>query len=229
MKKNLTLIILSVFLFSTSFAQKKEIRDVDDFTAVSFGVAGELFLKQGSQFRVEIEGDEDLLDVIETYVQNDRLVIKKKNWRIKPNKKVTVYITMEEIDGLSVSGSGRLSSQGPINCDILNLGVSGSGKLNLENLSADEIDCGISGSGDVFISGKGADAGEISISGSGSFNGVDFEMEDVEVRISGSGNCKVNVVQELNARVSGSGDIYYTGNAPRVDAKVSGSGKVRKL
>ena len=108
MKKKLIITLLSVFLLSSCFAQNRETRDVDDFTAVSFGVAGELILVQGDQFKVEMEGDEDLLDIIETTVKNGRLYIKKENWKFRPNGKVIVYVTMKEIDGLSVSGSGVL-------------------------------------------------------------------------------------------------------------------------
>jgi len=229
MKKKLIITLLSVFLLSSCFAQDKVTRDVDDFTAVSFGVAGEMILVQGDQFKVELKGDEDLLDIIETTVKNDRLYIKKENWRFRSNGRVTVYVTMKEIDGLSVSGSGVLHTDGPIDCDELDLSVSGSGKLDINKLSADVIDCSISGSGNIYVSGSGADSGEVSISGSGKFDGVGFEVEDMEIGISGSGNCKVNVTGALNARVSGSGDVYYTGDAPRIDARVSGSGKVRKL
>ena len=136
---------------------------------------------------------------------------------------------MNEIEGLSVSGSGRLFSSGPVECDDVSLRVSGSGDLNLKKLSADRIACGISGSGNIGISGPGADSGEISVSGSGNFNSVDFKLKDLDVSISGSGGCKVFVTNDLKARVSGSGNVYYDGNPSRVDAKSSGSGKVRKM
>ncbi len=229
MKRNLTIIILALLVSSAGSAQDRQKRDVDGFTALSFGAAGELFLKQGNNFSVELEGDKDLLEVIETEVKNGRLVIRKTNWRIMRNEKVTVYITMPEIDGLSVSGSGKLEANGPVNAGDIDISVSGSGKVLLNDLKVEGIECSISGSGDIRIKGFAKDPAEVSISGSGSFNGEEFRMEELEVHISGSGSCRCWVEGDLEASVSGSGNIYYKGDAQRVDARISGSGKVRKF
>ena len=42
----------------------------------------------------------------------------------------------------------------------------------------------------------------------------------------GSGSCKCNVTDNLEASVSGSGNITYIGS-PKIDARVSGSGRVK--
>ena len=51
-------------------AQKKETRKVDNFTGISFGVAGDLILTQGQEYSVVIEGDADYLEDIETFERN---------------------------------------------------------------------------------------------------------------------------------------------------------------
>ena len=51
----------------------------------------------------------------------------------------------------------------------------------------------------------------------------------MEISISGSGNCRCWVENDLEVRVSGSGSVYYKGDPEKVDARISGSGKVRKL
>ena len=224
----MVLAVISLVFMASSFSQTKETRDVDDFSAVSFAVAGKLILKQGNTFSVVLEGDQDLLELIETTVKNGRLSIKREDWHFRMDKKVTAYVTMPVIEGLSVSGSGNLVSDGSLKCDELDLNVSGSGTIELENLSAGEVDAGISGSGTIRLNGSGAGEGTLSISGSGSFAGEDFKFGELSVSISGSGNCRCSVTADLVAQVSGSGDVYYAGN-PRVDVRVSGSGKVRKL
>lgn len=148
MKRNLTIFILALLVSSAGSAQDRQKRDVDGFTALSFGAAGELFLKQGNNFSVELEGDKDLLEVIETKVRNGHLVIRKTNWRIMRNERVTVYITMPEIDGLSVSGSGTLEAKGPVNAGDLEASVSGSGDIYYKG-DAQRVDARISGSGKV--------------------------------------------------------------------------------
>jgi hypothetical protein len=232
MKKSIySAVFLIVIIFATGFisGQSKETRDVGGFTKVSFGVAGELFIKIGPEYHLTIEGSKRALDEIETVVSGDRLVIKKENWRFSFNDddRVTINLSMPEIEGLGVSGSGKAQIMDKIEADHLNLSVSGSGKLITEELNADELDCGISGSGDIIMnSGGSVDKGDISISGSGSFSGEGVEIDHLNVSISGSGNCHCRAGDSLEAHVSGSGNITYIGN-PKVNARVSGSGHVR--
>ena len=198
-----------------------------DFTKVNFGVSGNLYINIGPEFKVVLEGDKDDLEEIITEVSGGKLVIKKDNWRFNMNEKITVYITMPEIEGLGVSGSGKAEIKDAVKSDELDLSVSGSGKLYANELSVSKLDCSISGSGDIYINEAGsAGRAEISVSGSGNYIGEPLKIETADIHISGSGNCTCNVTESLKASVSGSGNVTYGGN-PKVDAHVSGSGKVR--
>jgi hypothetical protein len=232
MKK--TVFIAVTFLLtisSTAFiygqSGDKDTRNLTGFTKVSFGVPGNLYIRFGSDYKVVLEGDKDFLADIETEVSGGRLVIKKDNWTQNNNKKVIVNITMPSVEGLGVSGSGQAEISDAVKSGDLDLRVSGSGKLLVNDITADNLDCGISGSGDILIRGTGtvADA-EISISGSGSYSGESLKINSAEISISGSGSCFCNVTETLEAHVSGSGNVTYVGN-PRIDARVSGSGRVR--
>lgn len=232
MKKTVFIAVTFLLTFlSTAFiygqSGDKETRTLTGFTKVSFGVPGNLYLRFGSDYKVVLEGDKDFLADIETEVSGGRLVIKKDNWTQNSNKKVIVNITMPSIEGLGVSGSGQAEITDAIKAGDLDLGVSGSGKLLVNNITADNLDCSISGSGDILIRGAGSvtDA-EISISGSGSYSGESIKINSAEISISGSGSCFCNVAEKLEAHVSGSGNVTYLGN-PRIDARVSGSGRVR--
>ncbi len=218
-------------LLSTAFiygqSTGKETRDVTGFTKVSFGVPGNLYVHFGSGYKVDLEGDKELIAEIETEVNNGRLVIKKDNWMGMSNKKVTVNITMPSIEGLAVSGSGQAEISEAVKAGDLDLSVSGSGKLFINTLTVENLECGISGSGDIIVNGTGsAGTAEIGISGSGNYTGESLKIKSAEIHISGSGSCLCNVSETMEAHVSGSGNITYTGN-PRIDARVSGSGRVR--
>jgi hypothetical protein len=224
-------VFLIAMILSTSLAagQSKETRNVSGFTKVSFGVAGELYIKIGPEFHLTIEGDKRNLDEIETVVSGDRLTIKKENWRFSfhNDERVTINLTLPELEGLSVSGSGKAQIMDKVEADQLSLSVSGSGKLMTADLNADDLKCGISGSGDIILgSGGSVDNGDISISGSGDFTGEEVDIDHLEVSISGSGSCRCRAGDTLDAHISGSGNVTYSGN-PKVNARVSGSGHVR--
>ncbi len=56
-----------------------------------------------------------------------------------------------------------------------------------------------------------------------------MEATQCAVRISGSGNVEINVKDELDATISGSGSVSYKGSPSKVNSNASGSGKVRKI
>jgi hypothetical protein len=227
MKKNRLKSVFSIILLLTTlsaFGQDKEARDVSSFTGIALGIAGDLYLTQGSPQKVMIQAESNL-DNIETDVRDGVLKIKTDNWRQRV-RGVKIWITVPEVEGLYVSGSGDILAETSIDADEIDLKVSGSGKIRIPSLKADEIEAAISGSGDIILGGS-ADGMGVSISGSGNVFGERLEVSEGSIRISGSGSCGLNVTEELVATISGSGKVTYYGD-PQIDARVSGSGKVRK-
>jgi hypothetical protein len=205
----------------------KETRELTGFDRIGFGVAGDLYINIGSEFKVELEGEKSLLEEIKTVLSGSKLVIKKDTWYSHTNEKVTIYITLPALKELGVSGSGKAEIRDAVKADDLDFSVSGSGRIQAGDLEVGNFDVAISGSGDVIINGggevKGADVG---ISGSGNFTAEDLRIADADMSISGSGSCRCYVTDNLEAHVSGSGNVIYSGN-PKIDARVSGSGRVR--
>lgn len=229
MKTLITFLLIFGIVLSTE-AQRRTV-DVGNFTELSLGIPGNLYLKQGSSTKVEIECDDDDFDEIEFKMSGDRLSISKEgkwNWRDGwRNSDVTIYVTMKEIEKLSVSGSGNMEGKGTLNVDDIELAVSGSGDMELD-LQGDELDARISGSGSIRLSGSAEDA-SARISGSGRVKAEDMTVASFEARISGSGSCYITVTDEIEASISGSGSVYYDGNPDRVISNSSGSGKVRRM
>lgn len=209
---------------------KKENREVSAFSKISMGVSGNLYLTQGDEYKVVIEGDEDELDDIETVVKSGRLKIKYNkpfgfNWN---TKKVDIYVTTKKVEELSVSGSGNITAKTGISTEDIEFNVSGSGEINIDELEASDVNASVSGSGDIRLAGRNTgESLHISISGSGELRAAGLEFRKAEVAISGSGSCGVYVSENLNADISGSGKVRYNGN-PVVNANISGSGKVVK-
>ena len=270
--KKTNLLILLALLFSATFlaAQNREVRNVDTFTRISFGFPGKLYLKQGSPQKVELEGDRKVLEEVETEVSGGRLKIFKEgrwfDWDTN-DKRITVYVTVPNIDAVSVSGSGDIIGQSKMRTNDLDLNVSGSGSLSLDVEANGDVEGNVSGSGDLDlkghfesfesdVSGSGrvvlaaiidgtADFGisgsgkiqasgsanmvKTRISGSGKVLAADLETNRCDIRISGSGDVEINVKNELDANISGSGSVSYRGNPKRVNSHASGSGKVRKM
>jgi len=229
--KTLVSVALTVLLINTVDAQKREVRDVTGFTGIGLSIAADIYLTQAPTYKVEIEADSDYLERIETVVNGDVLKIKRKDhfdfdFR---NKKAKIYISMPNINSLGISGSGDVVAQTPIKTDKLDVSISGSGNVKVENLSVKNMELSISGSGDIFLAGSDvAESTSYSISGSGDIKTENLQSKNVKVRVSGSGDVRVWAVDDLEAKVSGSGDVYYKGR-PIVNAKTSGSGGIHHI
>lgn len=226
--KTLLSLVLSFCLCLTVFAQQTETRTVKSFTKLSIAVPAEVHLSKGP-FKVTLDGED--LSEIETYVKGGELVIKQKNnsnWSIFGNSTddIVIYITMPELEGISMSGSGKLESKDQFSSKSMKLRVSGSGSLQL-NVVAEQLEAHVSGSGRIQTAGT-AQSFNAHISGSGKVNAEELRAQSVDAHISGSGSCYVHADNALEAHISGSGNVYYTGNPSNVNARTSGSGKISK-
>lgn len=243
-------LILSGCVFCTQGSGNiiSETREVDAFHSVDLSGQGNLYITQGSEHELRIETDDNILKELETEVRNGTLVIKPKGGIncLDPTDSIDIYVTMEEIRDLSVSGSGEIIGKTPIETDHLDVGISGSGDLNLDveaettsihisgsgeldlGVGVDELSIDISGSGKANLYGE-ATQHNLRISGSGELNAFDLETEDSNINISGSGDANVWVTKNLEINVSGSGDIRYKGNPETVKQNISGSGSVEKV
>jgi len=217
--------IILILVTSLAFSQIKEERDVSGFSGISLGIHADLYFSQGSPAKVVIEADEDQLARIETVVRDGRLKIRCESYRTR-FKDVKIWITVPDVESLSLSGSGTMTAETPISSEELEMAVSGSGNIKIPELRGGEVETAISGSGDMYLGGTAGEM-KIAISGSGSMNASGLLVNECEVSISGSGSCQVDATGELDAAISGSGRVIYFSN-PVVDARVSGSGKVKK-
>ena len=206
----------------------RETRDVSGFNEIDLSGSGEIFLTQGEEISFEIESDDNILKKIETIVRGKKLFIKHKDsWDcLKPSDSINIYVTMPEIKGVKISGSGKLRSENKILAEDLDIIISGSGKVDLD-IEAKVIDADVSGSGDFDLSGQ-AEKLDFNLSGSGNLRAFDLKTQDVKIKISGSGRAEVYAQETLDIILSGSGKAYYKGR-PVLSQNISGSGKIENV
>lgn len=228
----ISLMAVMALIISMGANAETEFRKVDSFSEIAIRIPAKVYVEQGSEQSIEVVAKSSTLEEIITEVKGRELIVRfaAKNylWKSFTPGKIEIYITVPEIDALSLSGSGDIINDGSIKSRILDLSVSGSGDILLEDLKAERVKATISGSGDITLEGtEMADDLSVNISGSGDFKGIDFEVKDAIVKIIGSGNAFVNAEKHLEVRIAGSGDVTYKGS-PLIDQGVVGSGKVKE-
>ena len=186
-----------------------ETRSLRSFTGVKSSGANDVHITYGTEFKVTIKGSDNLIPYFETEVIGSTLHLGYERINVRRDD-IEVFVTLPEIQYVSVSGSGSVDIYGDFPAvDFFDLSISGSGEVEVEDaLEADETVIRISGSGEADLE--------------------KLTTNYADVNISGSGDARLRVQETLKARISGSGKIYYKGN-PQVDSQISGSGRVIKL
>lgn len=204
-------------------------RTTADYDGIKISGSFDVNLVAGKEGKIVLKGEENLLSSIKVEVEDNVLKIyveKNVNIRSSLGKKIEVTIPFEKISQLILSGSGNIQSLDTIKNDKFLAKLSGSGNFNL-GIDSNDLELNLSGSGNVHLKGN-ADNFTTKLSGSGDIDAVNLKSKNVDVNVSGSGNSRINCNESLTARVSGSGDIKYTGNPEKRDVKVSGSGNISK-
>lgn len=102
--------------------------------------------------------------------------------------------------------------------------VDGTGTVTFPDLAANRIQTVINGSGRVTLAGT-ADQQELHVSGTGGYNADQLATKTATVTIVGSGQASLQIANNLDVTVSGSGIVRYRGN-PKLSTNIHGSGKV---
>jgi hypothetical protein len=183
-----------------------ETRDVAGFSDVRVDGAGDVIIEQTGIESLTVEADDNILPLLQTKVVNGSLHVGvKQNVNIRTARPILYHVTVKQLNGAGVSGSGSIRASG---------------------IDADMFSADISGSGSASLSGR-ADAVVLTVSGSGSYDASNLRSKSVKVNISGSGDAVVDASDRLDATISGSGSVSYSGT-PSVSRHVSGSGSIAR-
>lgn len=210
---------------------KKESREIGNFTSISSFGPLDVQISYGTSQSLQVEADGNLLPYIETKVENGKLTIgSKQHFNLKSRSKMVVYVSMTSINSLDQHGSGNITGSGNFSNDgKTQMNVSGSGNIKLDFDSFGSMDLSVSGSGNIKLKGNTVNNITAAISGSGNIDCTKIKCDNADAKISGSGNIKVDVQKSIIASISGSGNVFYKGDATNVVSKIAGSGKVVKI
>lgn len=193
-----------------------------DFDGINLGIAANVIITKGNEQRVVIEGQEELLNELNTHV-------KSGIWNITLNdcyrryKEMNIYITTPGLDYIVLSGSGTITSQDLLSENELTVNMPGAGTIDL-NVDVNKLITNMSGAGNITLSGI-ANESKCTISGSGNILANGLITNSTDINISGSGNAYVHAENQLYISITGSGNVFYQGN-PEITISKSSSGNV---
>jgi hypothetical protein len=204
----------------------EEFRQAANFNRICIQGSCKLFVRKSPAQELRLVGEDNILPIIETYVEGDTLVIgSERSYRSQVG--LTVYATMEEIRGFSIVGACDIVGEESFTTDTLDLEILGAGNIDLE-VTAQTISTIIRGAGNVTLRGS-ARQHMVEIAGSGNIEALNLEVQTYDIVIAGFGDCRIFVKERLDAVISGTGTIYYRGEPAVINSQIAGIGKLVKL
>ncbi len=195
----------------------------EEFTRVSASEGLMVYVTQADDFKIEVEGDDNIIDLIRTDIKNGKLRIhaEKNIGRATKN----IFVSLPKITELRASSGSHLETKNTVNSN--ELAVDGSSGAVLEvDLIAQELEIDASSGANLDINGQ-ADNANVDVSSGGNINAKDLETKTCSADASSGGNIKIQVSESLMADASSGGNISYSGE-PTVEQKKSVSGSVHK-
>lgn len=208
-----------------SGVERTETREVGKFKGVEVGGAFDVEIVSGaSDSKVELIGDDNLLEYVETDVAGGTLNIQTRK-SISPKVKLRIRITTPDLASLRSSGASDVVLSGVKN-ERFTIETSGAGSVKAA-VETNDLRIETSGAGDVRVSGK-AKTLAMETSGAADIDAHELKAEKVRVEVSGAGDVSVFAAEELDVQVSGAGDVQYYGSPKVINQDVSGAGSIRK-
>lgn len=198
---------------------------VDDFSKVNIGGNYHITLLKGVEEEVSVKTDENLHQYIEIRVENGELII-NSDFNLKPTDKVQVDIYYQSLDHISSSGASFIEHSDVLTGEDLEIDMMGAGALKMD-VDVEQLDINFSGAGLVELYGY-TEYQNVVMSGAGAYKAESLTSKVSKINISGIGGADIYANEELDATITGLGDIKYYGNPSKIVRNVTGLGKIKR-
>ncbi|WP_136468838.1 head GIN domain-containing protein [Flagellimonas onchidii] len=195
----------------------------EDFTEISASEGLDVFVTQNSKFKIDVEADENIIDLIATDIKDGKLRIHTIENIGRATKKI--YVSLPKVSGLRSSSGADLIVQNVIESEKIELDASSGSDLKVE-LIASEVSADASSGAGIKVSGQ-ADMLYADASSGADIRAGELMVKKCNADASSGADISINVSESLVADASSGADIRYSGEAS-VQAKKSVSGSVYK-
>ncbi|WP_299461191.1 head GIN domain-containing protein [uncultured Microscilla sp.] len=209
---------------SGAIVEEKKVFD-EEIHTISSSLPANVYITQGDTQEVILKAQKNIHDIAAFYVDQGELVLKIAGDRCIRKTDIEVFITIPTIKKVTLQSAGQIIGQNLWDSPNLEVILSGVGKIKAE-IKSNSVYTKTSGAGQIKLKGN-TQIQQVTLSGVGNYEAFDLVSNKATIKLKGAGNCEVNVTQELNATISGSGNINYKGN-PAIHRDISGVGSVTK-
>jgi len=205
-----------------------EDRNLAGFTSINVSNAFDVYISQGTEDAVGVSANsQEATKNIKTHVSGGVLYIsfENKGWWNWKNNKLKAYVTVKNLEKLTVSGACNVSFVDAITSNNLHISVSGASDIK-GSVKVNSLKVGASGASNISLSGKATNT-DFNVSGACSIKSLDLVTDNSTIVASGASNVKLTINQYLKANISGASDIRYKGTVSRFETRTSGASDIK--
>jgi len=201
-------------------------RTIDSFDKLYVTGSFEVELLPGNPGKLQVTTDENLLQVIETYVKGGKLYIKiNSKFNLRRYTKLHISLPTQALEKISVTGSATIFAKNTLDWQFVKLSILGGGNMDF-SINSTKISVSVTGSGSVTLEGKTKNS-YYKVTGSGSVIAKNITSQYAKASVTGSGEITLQApTDKIDASVTGSGTIYYYGEPEIINSKTLGSGSI---
>lgn len=222
---------------------------IGDYNAIKIdGVIDFSYEQSEAEPYLEITVDENLHPYVNIDIKDRELTVNFKGAKVDHYTKFIVKTNSKWLKSVKAAGNANFMVNSTLtgdelkinansNCLVqlkkkieigkLDLNVSGSANMVIDELQANTLECSINGSGTINLKNGFADQGKFDIATDGEIMAFGVTIPDASCNIKGKGSIQIHPTDNLKATVIGKGSIRYKGPT-NVQQKVMLGGSVEE-
>ncbi len=179
-------------------------REIGSFTSISTEGAFMIEVTCEKQPSLELEGDDNVLPLITAEISNNTLHLSNSRG-YSVDRPINVRISVPDLEGLSVSGAGKIDIKG----------------MNNSRFAIDA-----KGAPSIVVSGTTKEI-TIDSSGAAQIDTHSLRASRATVDTKGAGKIELDVTEQLDVTISGPASVIYRGD-PVVNKTINGPGRIER-
>ena len=198
-------------------------RDIAGVSALDLRTSGDLTVTVGETESLTITAASNVISSLTAEVDDGTLVLDSDLGALGPTL-IRYELTVRSLDRVRITGSGSVSGAGAFG-RTGTIEIRGSGSATLTGVETDDLTMTVVGSGDVTVEGA-SESLQLTLDGSADVGAGDLRTKTASASLRGSADARVHVSEDLDATVSGSSELVYTGDPAQITRGTSGSGEI---
>ena len=229
----ITLAVLAMSAFAVNAEEKTKTYDFGDIRSLNIGYNYQVHVTEGNSDEVKVVYDSKFEGYMQISYSSEthRLSISMKddlpkNLRVGNQPRINVYLEMDDMVKLDISGAASVTFEGEFRSRDLDIDLSGASKISQLNVKGKSLSIDCSGASKGSVTGNFTEEVELDLSGASKFS-YTGNSNSLSTEISGASKFTfAGDFRETDIRCSGASSAQMEGSSESAEYECSGASRI---